>query len=325
MTLAQLQQDLYRRLGYANPPGDTSVTTRLTAFVNQTHRQVLTRAGFSRLRDDTITLASVASQAVYALPPVVAKILHVTDRTNTRPLEERDLGWLRSVDPGLTSLGGPSSVYVPLGLQPVAVQPSAAAELFIKSTAAGDTNNAYLEGFRTGGYPVSLGPIAMTGVTAKSFSTTIVDLELITKLYLSAAAVGTVTVHSVSGAGTELARIPIGQLFARYQGVHLWPTPSGVVTYHVDCVRVIPELSVATDEPLLPEDFHSLLVDGALIKEWTKKDDLSRRQAAQVDFELGIAALRHWLLANPETVASLRPLRRGFSSLGPMYPQDTWY
>ncbi len=318
MTLSQIQLDLYRRLGYASTPA-TEVSTRLTAFANQTHRQILTRAGFSRLRDDTLTIASVATQALYTLPPAVGKILHISDRTNNRPLEERSLTWLRSVDPGLTSIGGPSDVYVPVGLQAVAVQPTAAAEIFIKSTAAGDTGTAYLEGIRTGGYPVTLSKV-MTGVTAVSFSATIADLIEITKLYLSVAAVGTVTVHSVSGAGTELARIPIGSLFARYQGIQLWPTPGSAITYHVDYVRIIPELINPTDEPLLPDDFHYLLVDGALVKEFTKKDDLSRRQAAQNDFEEGIAALRHWLLANPDTVASLRRVPLRWSSLGPSYP-----
>lgn len=320
MTLSALLADLYDRTNYGTAPA-ASVTTRFTRWLNLVHRAILTQHWASRLRDDTLTFASVANQAVYALPPAVAKIEHVHDRTNRRPLAERDLGWLRQRDPGLSQIGGPAQVYIPRGIQPVAVQPSAAAEIFIVSTAAGDTNLAYLEGIRTGGYPVSLGPITMTGVTAKSFSTTITDLIEITKLYLSVAAVGTVTVHSVSGAGVELARIPIGQTFARYLGIQLWPTPSDVTTYHIDYVRVIPDLIVATDEPLLPADFHDLLVEGALLKEWTKKDD-TRRQAAQADYEAGLRDLRSWVLSNPDTVASLRRTHHSWSNLGPSYPAD---
>jgi len=322
MTLAQILQDLYRRTGYANPPGDTAITTRYTAFVNQVQRKILTTPGFGRLRDDTITFSSVANQAVYALPPAVAKIQHIADRTNTRPLDERSLTWLRSVDAGLTQIGGPSSAYVPRGIQQVAVQPTDASELFIKSTAAGDTGTAYLEGFRTGGYPITLSKV-MTGVTAVSFSATIADLIEVTKLYLGTAAVGSVTLHEDSGAGTELARIPIGQLFARYQAIQLWPTPGSVVVYHVDYVRTIPDLIIPTDEPLVPEDFHDLLIEGALLKEWTKKDDLSRRQEAKQNYDDRLIDLRHWLLTNPDTTASLRPIHRGWSSLGPMYPNGS--
>ncbi len=321
--VSSIDADLYRRLNYSTTPA-AEVVLRLRTFVNQTHRQILTKPGLGRLRDDTITFLSVANQTTYALPPAIAKIQHVQDRTNNRPIVEQSLGWLRQVDAGLTSTGGPSHVYIPRGYQAVAVQPSAAAEIFIKSTSASDTNTAWLEGFRTGGYPISLGPITMTGGTAVSFGTAYTDIIEITKVYLSTAAVGTVTVHSVSGAGTELARIPIGATASRYLAIQLWPTPGSVITYHVDYTRVIPNLVNGTDEPLLPEDFHWLLVEGALIKEWSKKDDAGRREAAKRDFDEGVAALTSWVLSNPDTVASLRPVARGYSTLGPTYPADVW-
>lgn len=322
MTLTAMLAELYRRTGYATSPA-SEITTRFTAFLNLAQRKLLTKPGFGRLRDDTTTFASAVSTSVYALPPSVAKIQSIQDRTNNRRLEEKSLTWLRGVDPGLTSTGGQPTVYIPLGYQQVAVQPSNASEIFIKSTSASDTNNAYLEGFRTGGYPIVIGPIAMTGVTAKTFSAAITDIVEITKVYLSAAAVGTVTVHEDSGVGTELARIPIGQLYARYQAIQLWPVPGAITTYHVDYVRTIPDMVNATDEPLLPEDFHYLLVEGALLKEWTKKDDLTRRNIAQADYDDGLRDLRRWLIVNPDTTASLRAVPVRFSQLGPSYPSGS--
>jgi hypothetical protein len=121
-------------------------------------------------------------------------------------------------------------------------------------------------------------------------------------------------------AGT-LATIPIGQQFARYMAIQLWPTPGSVITYHVDYTRVIPDMVNAADEPLLPEDFHDLLVEGALVKEWTKKDDGDRRAEAKRVFEAGERELQSWVQSNADTVASLRPagLSR-FSQLGASYP-----
>lgn len=320
MNYTQILQELYRRTGYSTTPA-VEITARLSSFVAITQRQILTAKGLEKLRDDTITFASVANQAVYALPPAVAKIQHIQDRLNFRHLAEMSLTWLRTVDPGLMSVGGPSDVYVPRGYQPVSVQPSNASEIFVKSTAAGDVFMAYLEGIRTGGYPVSLSK-QMTGVTAVSLGSTFTDILEVTKFYLSQAAIGTVTLLEDSGVGTELARIPIGQTFGRYLAIQLWPTPTSAITYHVDYTRVIPDFVNGTDEPLVPEDFHWLLVEGALIKEWGKKDD-TRTRDARADFRTGVNDLRAWVNSNQDTTASLRRVPRAYSQLGPSYPSGS--
>jgi hypothetical protein len=320
MTLATLQADLYRRVGLATAPA-TSETTRLTAFLNETHREILSTPGLESLIDDTVTFASVSAQSLYALPPSVDGIEAITDRTSMVPIPPRSLAWLRSEDPGLTASGTPT-VYIPRGLQAVAVQPTAAAEIFIKSTAAGDTGTAFIEGFRTGGYPITTSKV-MTGVTAVSFSATLTDVIEITKVYLSAAAVGTVTLHSVSGVGTELARIAIGQTYTRYQGIQLWPTPSAAITYHVDYQRPITDLVNAFDEPLLPEKFHRLLALGARAKEWDSRND-DRAIAAQRDFDRGLATLVFTVTRAAVGTPNLRGSRRaGLSTLGSWYPSGS--
>ena len=318
MTLSEMRSEMYRRLNYGTSPA-SDVATRLTAFLNLVHRQLLTTTGMDKLRDDTITFASVSGTEVYALPPSVARIKHISDRTNQIRLKEQSLSWLRTVDPGLTGDGGPSYHYIPVGYRQVAAQPSDASEIFVKSTAAGDTGTAYIEAIRTGGYRVTLS-VTMAGATAVSLGATYTDIIEIDKFYLSTAAVGTVTLHEDSGAGTELARIAIGHTFARYMAIQLWPTPSSAVTYHVDYTRHIPDLANANDEPLLPTDFHWLLVEGALAKEWTKRDDLERRKAAQQDYSEGLRNLRSWVMSNQDTLLSLRRSAPGLSQLGPWFP-----
>lgn len=130
------------------------------------------------------------------------------------------------------------------------------------------------------------------------------------------------TSASASVPGTQLAAIPAGQASATCLGIQLWPTPTTVITYALDYVRKIPEVVAGPDEPLLPEDFHWLLVEGALIKEWTKKDD-SRRMAALQDYDGGLRSLRSWVNSNQDTVASLRRIPQRISLLGPNYPSGS--
>ena len=321
MTLATIEAELFRRLNYASSPA-TEVTTRLRAFTNLTHRQLLSTPGLDRLRDDTITFASVSAQATYGLPPSVQRIQAITDRTNDRKLTLRSLDWIRTIDPGLDRTGTPE-VYAPIGIQAVARQPSDASEIFVDSTSASDTGTAYLEGIRTGGHRTALS-VTVTGVTAVTFSAAITDIIEITKFYMSAAAVGTVTLHEDASGGTELARIAIGQTFSRYLGVQLWPTPSAAVTYYVDYTRTIPDMSVANDEPLLPEDFHWLLVEGALVKEWTKKDDLMRREAAEADYAKGLSALKYHVTCPADYLPARSDLGERPSRFGAQFPPTNW-
>lgn len=312
MTFGTILSDLYQRLGYATTPA-SEVTTRLKTFVNQAHRQLLSTPGLDALRDGTITFASVANQESYGLPPIIGTIQAVTEHTTNIRLVGMSRDELRAEDPGLVSTGTPSA-YVFNGQQAVAKQPSAAAEIFVKSTSASDTGTAYLEGVRTGGYPVSLS-VTMTGTTAVSFGAAYTDLIEITKVYLSTAAVGTVTVHQTSGAGTELARIAIGQTFTRYQAIQLWPTPAAAITYYVDYMRIIPDLANTTDEPLLPNDFHWMLVEGALISEWAVKDD-DRRLVAERAYAKGLSDLKYRVACPPDYTPVSGGRVSGFSRLG---------
>jgi hypothetical protein len=158
----------------------------------------------------------------------------------------------------------------------------------------------------------------MTGVTAVSFDTTITTVIDVSKFYLSAAAVGTVTLHEDSGAGTELARIGIGQTEQRYYQIRLWPTPSAVNSYLVDETREITDFAQDTDEPLLPIDFHDLLVLGAVMDEYQHTDD-TRYIVAATEYKERLGQFQYWMHESADGSTSLGTARRP-SQLGAFYP-----
>ncbi len=215
--------------------------------------------------------------------------------------------------------GTPDS-WVPLGFIAVSKQPSDASRVFVKSTSASDVQTAFIEGIRTGGYPYTTS-VTVAGVTGVDVNTAFTDWIEITKFYLSSPAVGTVTLLEDSGSGTELARIPIGGTFSRYQGLALHPTPAAAITYYVDSERPLPRMVNGSDEPPFPERFHRILIDGVLRREYEKKDKAEYARAEQ-RFERGVAQLRYFLTCPPDFLPSRgRDMER--SRLGSYYPADT--
>lgn len=325
MTLTQMLQELYRRFGYATSPA-SEIATRFTALLNETLQEVISEPGLGAVltrNEPLATVASVASQAVYAVVAPTSRIAAVTDRTNERRLEQRSLSWYRSLAPDPTADTGTPEAWVPLGFQAVAVQPSNASEIFVDSTSASDTGTAYLEGIRTGGYPVTLS-VSMTGTTAVSLGTAYTDLIQITKFYISAAAVGTVTLHEDASGGTELARIPIGQQFSRYEAFALWPTPADAVTYYLESERELPDMANGADQPPFPARFHRILVDGAAYREALKKDD-TRAEDYRGKYTRGLKQFRNFVLYPPDYDAGFPGDQvDGGSNLGAWYPSGRW-
>ena len=326
MTLAEMQASVYEDCGYQSSPA-TAVTTRVTKWLNDAVRSIVAEQGMSRIldSDSPLTFASVAAQSRYVLPESVAEIRHISERTNDRTLRVMALDRYRIVEPDPPSNSGIPSHYVPFGRTAVAVQPSAAAEMFAKSDNAADTTQtAFIEGIRTGGYMASLSK-ALNGVTAVSFSATLNDFIEITDVYLSAPAAGTVTLHQTSGLGTELARITIGAKRPRYLGLYLWPTPSAVVTYYVDYRRTMVDLVNATDEPPGPVECHPYYTAYARMREYEKATD-SRYGAALKELSDWKARMKYAVLNNPDylPVARANGMRVGYSRLGGMYPADHW-
>lgn len=321
MTLSDLLADLYRRFGYASSPA-TEVTTRFTALLNETQAEILSRPGLASLLNGSLTFASVASTPSYALPQGIARLKSLYETTNDTFLTPRSLDWYRRAYPDPTAITGIPDHYVDLGFTGIAVQPSNASSIFVDSTAAGDTGTAYLEGYRTGGYFVSKS-VTMTGTTAVNISTAITDWVYLTKFYISTAAVGEVTLHEDASGGTELARIPLGQTYARYRQIALAPTPSSVITYTCDFEWDPQNMANATDEPLLPPRFHRLIGLGARAKEYEKKDS-DRYVVAKREFDQGISDLIYFVASQAvgEPVMGRGQVRRP-SQLGAYFPSGS--
>jgi hypothetical protein len=323
MTFSELLADCYADLGYQSSPAAGEVA-RLKRYINQGLRAVLSEPGMGRMldSDSPLTVASVAAQARYVLPEAVASIRGMSERTNEQTLRSMDLGAYRRMDPDPTATSGVPTHYVPIGKVSVAVQPSNASEIFVDSTAAGDTGTAYLEVLITGGYRRTLSK-AMTGTTAVSFDTSLTSIIEIEDFYISAAAVGTVTLHEDASGGTELARITIGQKRPRYFGYYLWPTPSAAVDYLVDYRREVTELVQDADEPPLPTDFHDILTAYARMRHYEKSDD-GRYTVAEKHFKERLSKLKYATQTGPDELPVMGGRWIGHSRLGGNFPADSW-
>lgn len=318
MTLNELELDLYRRLNYATAPA-TEVTTRLRALINETQNEILSEPGMGSLLNGSLTFASVADTPQYSLPQAAARVKTIYEITNDRKLDRRSLEWYRTIYPDTAAVTGVPDTFVDLGLTSIAVQPASATELFADSTAAGDTGTAYIEGWRTSGY-FNSNTVVMTGTTGVTFDAAITDWVFLSKFYISAAAVGAVTLQTTAAGGTILATIPIGQTYARYRRIALVPTPSSAITYTLDFEWDAQNMANANDEPLLPLRFHRLLTLGARMKEYEKKDD-ARYIKTAATYARGLDELKFYLFTQAAAGANLRGhTRRGLSTLGAQYP-----
>lgn len=323
MNFLTLKKRLVRRRSHDGATLDALTNQRLGDFLNECHRELLSEVGMATVRDDVLTFATVASQQRYALNDQgIAKIHRLWASVNPRRLRKRSLAWLRETDGRALLNTGVPDYWIPLSSTQVATQPSDASEIFVKSTSAGDVGTCYIEGIITGGYRRTAS-VVMTGVTAVSLSTLITSFIEIDKFYLSAATVGTVTLHEDSGVGTELARIAIGDAYAKYQTILLYLTPSAVETISVDITRRIGDMLNDTDEPLIDEDFHDLLLDMADLKELAEGDDPARHVVVEKHRVKRRNEFREWLFAGGDAQDNSDD-RGGGSNLGSFFPSGRW-
>lgn len=327
MNLSTLLLECYRRLNFTATP-TTSVTTRLTGYLNDAHRRIVTSPGFEQLRDDTTTFASVASQVRYGLPPTVARVERIIDISNQRRLRAMRRDDYRRLDPGLTA-SGVSEYYIPVGEQAVMLQPAAATGLWAVSSSASDTTpKIIIEAITTGGYvhvPVAAGT-TLTGTTRVALGTR-TDMILVQQCYLTVACVGYVSLYSAATLGTELARIEPGKTASKFHAIELWPAPAAAVTYTVDYTRTVSDLVDPTDEPFLPEDFHYILVLMACRREFTSADDKTRYSMMVAEEAEALKSLRSWLLYPPDyRVRNTDPSGEyaDGSNLGGYFPAGRW-
>ena len=323
MTTLELLREAAEDTNFTGDGMHPRVRQRLLGYLNQGLQRVLAMPGMVKLieSDPPFVLASVADQPRCVVPESVGPIKQIVDRENEWPLRFLSLEDYRQLAPNPSTVTGTPTHYVPIGRVALATLPSDASELFIKSTAS-ETPQATVRGVITDGYERTAS-VTMAGTTAVSLHTGITSWIDVRNLQISVPAVGTITLHEDSGAGTELARITIGQTRPRYYGVYLYPTPDAVRSYYVDSRRRTTTLRADEDEPPWPEEFHWVLSTYARMRQYEKGND-ARFQVAKDDWESGTKALRNQVCFPPGTSVVAGPIEDPGSNLGSWYPRGRW-
>jgi len=316
VTLADIQWASYRRLNYADsPPPDVSL--RMTQWINIWHQRLLTLPGVDSLRDTTLSFSSAIGQTQYALPDGLARIRKIYEVTSPRVLRQEQWAWIREYDPQLLAAGVPD-VYAFVSYKAVKAQPSTA-QIWAVSTNGGDTQQITVGGFSAAGERLPPITVSLAGTAPVLVSSSFI--REIDRVFLSAPAVGTVELMDTPtvATGKPLLYILPGKTSTRYQWIQLWPTPASALTYYVDCQRNLDPLALAMDEPLLPPEFHWLLVEAACFEEWLRKGD-PRAATAKAEIDTGVKAMRHWVWSLPDYQPSNAAQGDRPSRLGGQYP-----
>lgn len=319
MNRGELLAILYERLNFKSSP-DTTVTTRLGNALNEAQRMILREPGLQRLRETpaSLTFASVASQRYYGIIPAVTAIRAITDRTNDRKLEPISRREDRLTDPGVDATGVPA-FYVDLGVRAVKLLPAATGLWAVSSNAADTTQTIRTEGILSGGALSGVATATLTGTSRVAIGSLTSYVDVL-RIQLSAVAVGIVDIYDAATLGNIVASIPIGYTNSRYLGIELVPTPASAITFYVDGPARVLDMNNATDVPFLAEEFHDLLIHGALLIEYEKQDD-PRWQKAQYHYAKGLSDLKHYLSAGPDELPIMGEVRgRGISRFGSNYP-----
>lgn len=335
MNLADIEKMAYERLGYDNSNPGSVVISRIRNHINTTYKQIMGKKVLQPLKNQIFTVASVANTPFLALPYGVQEIQSIADRVNQWELERNDMITQREYDPGLTlSVGNPYAYAVYSPKSAVFLRMTGGGTLLVQSTSTGDVTPriAHVEGFRLGGYPYSAS-VAVTGTTKVQVGDA-GAWDTVTKFWLqkdgqqgqnaTLTALGDISlifrnnpsIPIVPIVDTTIAIIPYGRSFSRYFLLHLYPVPTAVITYTIDAKMLVEDLTELGVEPLLPEDFHWLLVAGAVVKESLLKEKYVTYNAARSEFNEGLGDLM--MTVNREPVETARRPRR-YSQLGPYY------
>lgn len=282
VNLAELEATVYDRLSFDAVPDATTVT-RLRRYLNQEHHLLMGKRQMAPFRRSVLTFSTIANSPNVALPQAVSRIYSIQHRSNSRRLDEITLDALRDMDPGQVSGSGtPEAFIVTNYAAAVYRQVPSANQITVSSSSATDgaTKTATIEGLTTGGYPRTAS-IALNGTSAVNFAGS--DWIEIRKFSISLTAGGATTAAGIvtlyygatATPGTELSIIPVGRAYPRYTQLHLFPYPTSAVTLYADVELQIEEMATASDEPYLPEDYHEILVEGALMRDYERREQMA--------------------------------------------------
>jgi hypothetical protein len=321
MTLLDIERDICRRLDKNATNLDPETKARLDTFINDRYRELMRLDGIN-LRDESWPLLTESGRYRYALPPTHMRINGITNVTSATRLQQRTLGWMREHDPGATSSGSPL-YWVVLNEAGVQQQPAQGAVLEVVSNVTVTTSVVIeFQELTTGSWQriVVLLDNA-TVVTVPTFPARVF------RLYFepSVSVPGALIVLREQVTQKIIARMPTaGTSVNVTTTIHqwvilLWPTPSGQYSLEVDFERPRLDLINDKDEPVLPDDFHTLLVWGGCADECLKMDD-QRQQYYERKFQDDIRRLRAFL-HHPRGERWIPGRRgRGYSDLGGHYP-----
>jgi hypothetical protein len=321
MTFAELQTGVFTRLNKSLTP-DAVTAARIQQFLNDRYRELLRLPGID-LRGETLSIVTESGRARYALPATVTEIYNVTDTTNRILLRQTTMQWIRQRDPSVPAQqSGVPYFYALLNEAGIAQQPSVftSGALRLISTIGADLGTVTIE------YSMPNGGFQTVTTVLNGTNPVIVNaaVQYVFRIYMTAAPAGTVELFQTAPALT-LARIPGGQTTTATLHawvIHLWPTPGGPYAYDIDFDRPRRPLINPTDEPALPEEFHTTLVYGACAEESLKMDD-QRASYYEGQYQADVKRLRAFIhqVRGQRLIPTGRG-RTGFSVLGPFFPSN---
>ena len=343
MTLAELQADCYRRLGYPPVP-QTPIVDRITGFLNETQEEILARPGMSELLHGSVTFDAVTEQAEYALPALATRIRSMRDLANQIRLRQVSESFYRFALPDPSVQTGTSYAYALLGIHATYPMPAFAINPLL---VGGGLLQIAVTSTQLSGALNDAGTTAHLEVVLDDFSVWRASaligaghmftfppgrsLHDVTNFYLSAPAVGTVTLSEFLVVGPPstpeghlFAAIPPGAQRAYYQRFALIPTPSGVITYVVDIERELMPMVNPGDSPVIPKKFHRVIAIGARKKEYEFKGDGERRDVAESEWIREVGFINDFLV-NPPDQEYIRGRKVARASvLGPWFPSQSY-
>jgi hypothetical protein len=285
MTLTDLLDALYSDLGYEAIPS-TTVTKRLTKYLNDGYRHLMSMPELSPLRMGVVSFASEPGRTLYGVPQSLVQINAITDPTGGVRLRLMTLDEFRAIDPQEHASGTPTH-YIPAGFHPVQRQPNHTPVYAVSSNALDTTqvitmdavlnyDNVDAASYR---YTVTLNGLVPVLVAP--------SIEAVQRITMTPATTPTTggTVHfydvAVPDPAHRIGTIPAGQTTMQYLGIRLWPTPSDARLYHVDGNLTLSDMLQANESSLLPVDFQDILTDFARMREYEYRDDSRYAMAVQ--------------------------------------------
>lgn len=322
MTLGQMLAALYADLGYPQP--STEQVTRLTRWLNEGQRHILAQPGREQLRDNTITITTVANQSVYGMPQELAKVYAVTQVTNSQRLKMLTMDQYRTINAGQNQSSSFAYAWIPAGWGPVKKQPEGTGLWAVSTSATDTTQKVNVAGFLTNGDPFSVQSAVLTGTTRVQIGT-LATWDILEVLNLDSVGAGTISIYDAASSGNELLRLQAGQTSAQFQHIRLFPTPSASsVDYKMDVCLALVDLVNTNDIPLLPLDFHDMLPLYARIREFQRAGADPRLPYADREMQQRTLALARYVEwpkdYNPVVGRALSGF--GWNNLGPNFPAD---